>query len=514
MRERTEKMGVTIQGWKPETERLFKEALFRFLEEINSTKAALYLLVPDGAYLLATQYGFGRRDVLAERHEARAPLVLKAREIRDRPLVVNHRDESPELFEILHTAGSDRMLLTPLYSDSRLVGFVDARDKGRKRPFLDEDVTAAHSIADDLIKLIRTTGVVEAVERDVSPEPVVENPAQVLRPQDVPRTTGVVLDRIGLEQLYSCFVAEVSREPEVVLAALTLADGSGVGSRVIVTEGPGAVESVPLLHHQAEVLREAGLEPPAPDAWSIQTVTREDRHGGSGSLVVGSSVLIDSEGWAVVGGAVGCAESDSVPRMMYRLGLRAREISSQSVVRLSRNRLARGLLRPSGEGFPHLETHAHTVSRLAWLMALDLGLSRTETEAAAFAGLLHDIGMIELDYERIYRMKVPGPEERKIYRSHVIEGERIVTEAGLSDIKEAVRYHHERWDGRGYPDGLSGEAIPFLARMVHVAEVWDVLTSPDSYRRPVTTERAVETMRAERGRQFDPRIVDVLFRVI
>ncbi len=139
-------MTVTIQGWGPDTERSFKETLFRFLEEVNSTKAALYLLAPDGAYLLATQYGFGRREALSVRHEARASLVLKAHELREKPLVVNRRDESPELFDIFNSAGSTRMLLTPVYGDSRLVGFVDARDKGRKRPFLKEDENAARII--------------------------------------------------------------------------------------------------------------------------------------------------------------------------------------------------------------------------------------------------------------------------------------------------------------------------------------------------------------------------------
>lgn len=147
-------------------------------------------------------------------------------------------------------------------------------------------------------------------------------------------------------------------------------------------------------------------------------------------------------------------------------------------------------------------------------MARDLGLPRVQCETTALAGLLHDVGMLDLDYERLYRMKAPGPEERQTFRNHVIEGERIVAEAGLGEIKKAIRHHHERWDGGGYPDGLAGEAIPLLARIVHVAEVWNVLTSSESYRRPVTPERAVETMQSEGNRQFDSRVVDALLRVV
>lgn len=507
-------MTVTIQGWGPDTERSFKETLFRFLEEVNSTKAALYLLAPDGAYLLATQYGFGRREILSVRHEARASMVLKANELREKPLVVNHRDESPELFDIFNSAGSARMLLTPVYGDGRLVGFVDARDKGRKRPFLKEDENAARLIAGDLLKLVRLTGVVEGLEPEESPQAVSEEIVRPRKPRVAPSSTGTVLDQTGLEQLCRCFSVEVEREPEMSLAVLTMVDGDGTGARVSVVEGMDADDVAPLLHHQAEILRKKGLDLPGPDMWTVQTVEREDRRRETGAQVVAASVLLMNGGWAVAVGAVGCAENNTVPRMINRLTRRARELSAQSSVRLARNRLARGLLRPPGREFPHLEKHALSVSRLSWMVAHSLGLLREQCEEAALTGLLHDVGMLELDYDQLYRMKTPGPDERRSYRNHVVEGERIVAEAGLIEVQKAVRNHHERWDGRGYPDGLAGDAIPLIARIVHAAEVWDVLTSAESYRRPVTAERAVETMRSEGGRQFDPRVVDALLRVI
>ena len=507
-------MTATIQGWAPDTERSFKETLFRFLEEVNSTKAALYLLAPDGAYLLATQYGFGRREILSVRHEARSPLAVKAHELREKPLVVNHRDESPELFDILNAAGSARMLLTPVYGDSRLVGFVDARDKGRKRPFLEEDENAARRIASDILKLVRSTGVVEGLQAEEAPQAVSEEIVRPLKIQTVHPAAGTVLDHTGFEQLCRCFSAEVDREPEIGIAVLTVADGAAVGARVSVVESMDADDVAPLLRHQAEVLRTKGLDLPGPDHWTILTSKREDRRLETGSQFVAASVLLVSGGWAVVVGAVGCAENKAVARIINRLTRRAHELSAQSAIRLARNRLARGLLRPPGREFPHLEKHALSVSRLSWVVAHRLGLPREQCEVAALAGLLHDVGMLELDYDHLYRMKTPGPDERRSYRNHVVEGERIVAEAGLVDVQGAVRNHHERWDGRGYPDGLAGDAIPLVARIVHAAEVWDVLTSPESYRRPVTPERAVETMRAEGGRQFDPRVVNALLRVV
>jgi len=73
-----------------------------------------------------------------------------------------------------------------------------------------------------------------------------------------------------------------------------------------------------------------------------------------------------------------------------------------------------------------------------------------------------------------------------------------------------IRHHHERWDGNGYPDRLGGSAIPFASRLIHLAEVYDTLTSPSSYRRPVGREAALTTIRAEAGRQFDPDLAHLV----
>lgn len=504
-------MATTLHGWNPEIERSFKETLYRFLEEVNCTKAVLYLLAPDGSYLLATQYGFGKGESLAQHHESRSPIVLKARELRDQPLIVNHRDESGDLFELLTAAGSQRMLLTPLYGESRLAGFVDARDKGRQRSFTDTDARTALTIGADLIKLIRMTGIVDGLsESDAASDP--DHAATPAVPA-LPSRRGFI-DRIGLEHFYRCFTAEIVREPGISLAALTLIEETTAGAQVIAGEPVDAGGLVPLFRHSAEVARKAGILSPAPEHWTFETTVREDRRRDLGPLVIGASVLLKSDELAIVGAAVGCADGGTVPRVIRRLARRSRELSDQAVVRFSRARLARNLLGSTRQRFLHLERHSESVSALSWKIAQGLGLSLTDCDAAGLAGYLHDVGMIDLEYERLYRLKAPGPVERKKYRHHVVEGERIAADSGLEEIRGVIRHHHERWDGRGYPEGLAGTAIPLLARIVHAAEVWDVLTSNDSYRQPVGTDRASEMIRAESGRQFDPTVVEVLFQVV
>jgi HD-GYP domain-containing protein (c-di-GMP phosphodiesterase class II) len=135
-------------------------------------------------------------------------------------------------------------------------------------------------------------------------------------------------------------------------------------------------------------------------------------------------------------------------------------------------------------------------------------------EEAALAGLLHDVGMRELDYERLYRSPSPSAEDRVRYQEHPEKGERIVRGTGLEEVAAAVRNHHERWDGNGYPDRLARESIPLLARLVHVAEVFDVLSVPGRYRPTVSQERALEIITRTSGHQFDPQMVEALCKVV
>jgi putative nucleotidyltransferase with HDIG domain len=161
-----------------------------------------------------------------------------------------------------------------------------------------------------------------------------------------------------------------------------------------------------------------------------------------------------------------------------------------------------------------LVAHSLGVSRLCWSIARVLELDDEATENAALAGLLHDVGMRELDYDRLYMHPTPGPEDRRTYRMHVEVGERIVRVEGLDAIADAVRHHHERWDGNGYPDRLETNAIPLLARIVHVAEVFDLFTEANSYRPAVSRERALAILERAAGHQFDPDVVKAIAKVV
>jgi HD-GYP domain-containing protein (c-di-GMP phosphodiesterase class II) len=225
-------------------------------------------------------------------------------------------------------------------------------------------------------------------------------------------------------------------------------------------------------------------------------------------------VALRSDGWSLVLSVVVAAGGAAAPQVLGRLERVAAAGQEASALRHARRGLARRLLEPGEQRYPELVAHSVAVSRLSWLMAQALELDHQGCEQALLAGLLHDVGMRELEYARLYRHRAPSPEDRRIYRQHSLLGERLLRGAGIDQVAVAVRHHHERWDGQGYPDRLSGESIPLLARLVHVAEVFDVLTSASSYRPPLPPEHGLATLTAASGQQFDPGLVQLLARVV
>ena len=160
--------------------------------------------------------------------------------------------------------------------------------------------------------------------------------------------------------------------------------------------------------------------------------------------------------------------------------------------------------------YPELVKHSLSVSQLCWSIAAALGGRAADREEAAIAGLLHDVGMYEVDYRKVYRHPSPGAKEKRLYQQHVISGAKTAAEIGSDKIARAIRHHHERWDGNGYPDRLVRESIPPLARLIHVAETYDTLTGNHSYLVPVSSAKALSIIKSGAGSQFDPDVVEAL----
>jgi putative two-component system response regulator len=163
----------------------------------------------------------------------------------------------------------------------------------------------------------------------------------------------------------------------------------------------------------------------------------------------------------------------------------------------------------------YLRGHSQRVAELAGQLAEELGLDAATCEDLRVAGRLHDVGKIGIREAILNKPDRLTPEEFDHVKRHVQIGLDIL--APLFHIKQPLKYvehHHERWDGVGYPLGLAGEAIPMGARILCAADTFDALTSKRAYRDPLEAQAALEHLRVDVGKQFDPRVYDALVRVI
>ena len=160
---------------------------------------------------------------------------------------------------------------------------------------------------------------------------------------------------------------------------------------------------------------------------------------------------------------------------------------------------------------PYTHGHSYRVSRYALLIGEELGLPDQQMQALEYAALLHDLGKIGIDGEIIAKPGKLTPEEFEMMKTHPVKGAKIIERLRfLKEAADVVKYHHERMDGNGYPEGLRGEQIPLAARILHVCDTFDAMTSSRPYREALSVERALEELERYRGTQFDANVVDAL----
>ncbi len=148
-------------------------------------------------------------------------------------------------------------------------------------------------------------------------------------------------------------------------------------------------------------------------------------------------------------------------------------------------------------------------------MAKALHLSETTTGKIELAGLLHDIGMIGVSDDILAKVEKLSQEEYDEIKQHVNHSVRILDDIKqLKDVVEIIKYHHEYFDGNGYPYGLKGEDIPIGARIIAVADAFDSMVTPKIYRNQVVPSVALEEIKAKSGTQFDPVIVDTFAQIL
>jgi putative nucleotidyltransferase with HDIG domain len=160
--------------------------------------------------------------------------------------------------------------------------------------------------------------------------------------------------------------------------------------------------------------------------------------------------------------------------------------------------------------------HSKGVVQLAIEVGDRLGLDGGQRRNLEFGALLHDIGKVVIPKEIINKPAALEPHEWTVVRTHTIEGQRMLDRVGgfMREVGSIVRSHHERWDGTGYPDAISGSAIPIESRIISCCDAFDAMTTTRPYRNALSVEVAVAELQRNAGTQFDPKVVAALVDIV
>ena len=162
-------------------------------------------------------------------------------------------------------------------------------------------------------------------------------------------------------------------------------------------------------------------------------------------------------------------------------------------------------------------TKGHSLRVATWSRAVakEMGLSDKQQEMIYVGGLLHDIGKVGVSEQILLKCDKLTAKEKKAIQKHPLIGAKILEPGNFpEDVIKAVMYHHESYDGSGYPEGLTGEEIPVLARIINVVDAYDAMTSDRPYRSSYTQNWAIEELDRNAGKQFDPTVVEAFKKLI
>jgi hypothetical protein len=531
-----------------------KEILYDCAVEIRATKAALYLYDGNGRYELITEYGF--RGEIRQVTDRTDPIVDRCGRGRN-AFFVNGLAAEPRFSEVMYESGTERLLAAPVYLRGQLVGVIDMRDKAGKLPFDVNDARKALRIADRVAELFANKNVFNlryitlseldevaggraqgaAVVPPPAPPPPPATPTPAPRPLPLapsrrdsgtfkPRLASIIIEaRAAAERIVVPPSTETLSETELgvirdVLRSMLLIPGAVVASfsafghlggvqeiaarTTLADDGEKFLQSklnIWLTKRgegggfvRTNVTTPFGTTAPPIAAAQLQKVFTAPVVAGSMRglyLTVGFGAPPDRTTHELLAAFHG------------QLQLAIEHSMGRGAVQAIRARVAEKLLEPDFAKVPELRRHSEAVAARAEAFARFLALSPAEVENVRLAAIVHDCGMRLLDYDKLYRKRDLSNDEMQILQEHVAVSAVLVEPLLGAEIARIVLCHHERVDGRGYPNQLHGDDIPLLSRVLQLCDAYETMIAPESYEAPQTQESAMAIVARGAGSQFD-----------
>jgi response regulator RpfG family c-di-GMP phosphodiesterase len=526
-----------------------KQILYGCVEHVHATKAALYLSSSHDLnakrYEIVTSYQYNPagRQVVSANDDLVDRLAVKRA-----PFFVNGLGADQRLAEVLFQQGNDRLLVTPLFSRGRLLGFIDMRDKAGKKPFDTPDLGAAKQIADQMLQILATNKLFGLAPIALSEAPSKPPPANYVMPTPVvappPVRPGGFFSNEAMKSIETARAQMSKRQlnasptgrrslgtdeldavrlllpAALAIPSVTVACFSAVGHlgnpQLIASIDTVTAETVEMLQrHLHDWLRRANQPQMMMKAELLYPFGQRAPANGI-ATVLSAPVNQQSLEGLVLTFAFGETPDAQTTRAL-QLFLRQVELSIESTMgaatgRNDRQAIAEKLLEPDFQKYPELADHSREVSVVADRFARVLELPASQVETVRLAALVHDVGLRLLDYERLYKRLNLTAEEMRGLAEHPVVGAALVEPLLGGDVAQAVLRHHERVDGKGYPSRMGGNLIPLAARIIQIADAWVAMTAPQSYQPTILPNQAMNRLREGAGSQFDGQLVERFLR--
>jgi hypothetical protein len=526
-----------------------KQILYGCVEHVQATKAALYLSsshdLNQKTYELVTHYQYnpGDRKIVGSNDDLVDRLAVKRS-----PFFVTGLGADQRFAEMLFRQGNDRLLVAPLFSRGRMVGFIDMRDKAGKKPFDSPDVQAAQKIADEMLNVLAANklfgiapiALVEDMPQQQAramasaSEAPATSPRLVLQPGQVFSTSAVKAIEAARQYLTRRqHLSDTSKRPigdtQIDVARLILPAALGIPRSLMASlisvgalnnpQGTFArstvsADALQLFHdHLQAVLKRMnkphmtrpgqvtypfGVLPTPVTATTISAIV---------SVPINSQ---SAQGLVLTVAFNGATEEQC--RGALQIFLSQMEPVIEAAIAASgrgdRALIAERLLEPDFERYPELAEHSRDVAAIAHRFAIALELPATQVETIRLAALVHDVGLRLLDYDRMYSKANLTAEEMRGLAEHPVVGAALVEPLLGADVAQAVLRHHERIDGKGYPSRMSGAQIPVAARVIQLVDAWVAMTTHQPYQPAISQDKALGRIREAAGSQFDGALVE------
>ncbi len=549
--------------------------LYRCMEEVGSTKGALYLRVPkgyddEGSFHNVCEYGWPRGSHAPSNIPFNDPLLIWVQREK-RAFAVNEPEEFHELDSFSEGSDDPRFLLAPIYLKGDWVGLLVQRDRNKGVHFdMDRDEKPTRRICNDVVEALtkfrffsnQAPQAPHSSERPHSAANRSEKGGYSQLPWEHEANSGIPPSP-SPEQLQTSAIA-IATAVAVVSSADSLDEGAvdtkprsmpskeqkeffWQAARLLFRVMPldaaalwmqEAEKLRPLLAYsirplstelQQQVLVHASNNLPLVKKEDLRILTRPEKRQVTPlagtfmnyvPMLLGEGEKPEERG----GDLLLLFRLSDQPFSKSELTL-IRQVGSLLSLHMEEGRLHERYHRAflsvshrilkSGEGrSPKMKEHSLNCAKLSRSVALRMELPTEDVEAISIAAILQDVGSLLLDPAMMTKPELSAAELAKA-RTHPVLAAAFLK--GLRfpfDVLKIIRHHHERWDGKGYPDGLAGEEIPIGSRIIGLVEAFDVMTTGKGYKAPKALAKVLEEIRRESGQQFDPKTVEALVSVV